>query len=319
MDPEAADSIAAGAIMTTVRNLIFLLVALPLFADPIGTLVDIGHGRKMHLVCFGSGSPTVVMESGAAEGFYTWWLVQQQLRGEMRTCSYDRAGFGWSDPPPSRSIANYVDDLHALLMAAGEKPPFILAGHSMGASIVQRYYWRFPSEVAGIILVDPANDEGGFPHFPAMQQAVAENRARRTKEMDEWRAKNSWPAQSFPSELPKDLHDKLVAASASRNWWEARFGEGALPDLEPVMTPEQRHIAVPLVVITAGKPAKPPNWSDETQAAFQARWIAMQDEIASRSPKSKRVLAPASHRVQLEAPSFVSDQIRALARSLAAH
>lgn len=295
-----------------------LFVALPSLADPVGRLVDLGDGRKLHLVCFGSGLPTVVMESGAAEGFYTWWLVQQQLRDEVRTCSYDRAGFGWSDPPTAtRSISGYVDDLHALLKAAGEKPPFILAGHSMGSTIVQRYYWRFPKEVSGIILVDPANSEAGFPHFPAMEQAVRENRTRRTKEMEEWRRKNRWPQQSFPSELPKDLRDKLVAASGSRNWWEARFAEGGLPDLEVTMTVEERRINVPLIVITAASPSKPPGWSDETQSAYQARWIAMHDELASRSPNSKRVLAPASHRVQMEASSFVSDQIRAMLRMLA--
>src|SRR5438105_15360633 len=94
----------------------------PPTSAPIGRLVDIGDGR-MHLVCMGKGFPTVVMESGAAEGFYSWWLVQNELKNDLRTCSYDRAGFGWSDPPAStRSIAGYVEDLHALLQAAGEKP-----------------------------------------------------------------------------------------------------------------------------------------------------------------------------------------------------
>src|SRR5712692_9999921 len=83
------------------------LIASSSHAQPIGRLVDIG-GRRLHLVCMGSGFPTVILESGAAEGFYTWWLVQNQLRNDVRTCSYDRAGFGWSDPTPSRSIASYV-------------------------------------------------------------------------------------------------------------------------------------------------------------------------------------------------------------------
>lgn len=96
-----------------------LFMAVSGAAQPIGKLVDIG-GRSLHIVCMGSGPHTVVMESGAAVGFYEWWLVQSALRDDIRTCSYDRAGFGWSDPPPSRSIAGYVKDLHELLQRRGE-------------------------------------------------------------------------------------------------------------------------------------------------------------------------------------------------------
>jgi len=291
---------------------VLVTAAVSASAQPVGKLVDIGGGRRLHLVCMGSGAPTVVMESGAAEGFYSWWLVQQRLQSEMRTCSYDRAGFGWSDPTPSRSMSGYVDDLHALLAAAGEKPPFILAGHSMGGSLVQRYAWRYPKEVAAIVAVDPANDEASFAPVPEMRDAVAKHRARRTKEMEEWRATNQWPVQQFPSELPKDLRDRLIAASGSRNWWEARFAEGALPDLDVVMTPEQRRIGVPIVVISATKWQKPDGWSDEAFDRYQKRWRAMHDEIASRSKDGRVVEAPTGHSVQLENPALVANEIRTI-------
>ena len=167
--------------------------------SPVGKRVDIG-GRSLHIVCIGQGPHTVVMESGAAVGFYEWWLVQDGLRHELRTCSYDRAGFGWSDPPPARSVAGYIADLHELLRRNGEKPPFILVGHSMGGSFVQRYYWQYPSEVAGIIAVDPANLESSQPKLREYQEAAAAHRARRTKEMEEWRATGKWPKQEFPGD-----------------------------------------------------------------------------------------------------------------------
>jgi len=290
--------------------------ALSLSAQPVGKLVDIGNGRKLHIVCMGTGAPTVVMESGAAEGFYPWWLVQQKLRDEVRTCSYDRAGFGWSDPTPSRSVSGYVDDLHALLAAAGEKPPFILVGHSLGGSFVQRYYWKYPNDVAAIVAIDPANNEASFPPFTEYREVAAKYRAKRTKEMEQWRATNKWPQQSFPSQLPADLRARLIAASASRNWWEARFAEGSLPDLEVAMTPEQRRIGVPLVVITATKSQKPPDWTDEVFARYTARWRAEHEEIASRSKSGRIVEAPTSHSVQLDDPDVVANEIRKLKASL---
>jgi pimeloyl-ACP methyl ester carboxylesterase len=283
---------------------------------PIGTLVDIG-GRKLHLVCMGSGSPVVIFESGAAEAFYSWWLLQQELRKDLRTCSYDRAGFGWSDPPPARSVASYVEDLHALLRKAGEKPPFILVGHSFGGTIVQRYYWRYPKEVAAIIGLDPSNAEADFPPFPAYKEAARAHRARRTREMEEWRAKDTWPVQGFPDQLPEDLRKKLIAKSPSRNWWEARFGEGDLPDAMFPLPPEKRKVGVPLWIITATRSTKPDGWSDETFAAWREHYRLMHEELISRSTRGKRIDAPTSHSVQLDAPAFVADHIRAMVRLLA--
>ena len=291
-----------------------LLLAACASAGPIGKRVDVG-GRSLHIVCMGKGPHTVVMESGAAVGFYEWWLVQTALAGEIRTCSYDRAGFGWSDPPPSRSIAGYADDLHELLRRSGERPPFILVGHSMGGPIVERYYWRYPAEVAGIVLVDPANAEASIPTIPEMRQAVAAHRAKRTKEMEAWRATDKWPKQEFPRQLPADLRARLEAASASRNWWEARFGEGALPDLDVAMTPEQRRIGVPLTIIAA-KWQRPSGWSEEATERFRVHWHQAQEEIASRSSRSKLVETPGGHDVPMEAPDIVAREIRTMARQV---
>ncbi len=291
-----------------------LLAASAAFAAPIGKRVDIGDGRSLHIVCMGSGPHTVVMESGAALGFYEWWLVQNALKDRVRTCSYDRAGFGWSDPPTKeRSVAGYISDLHALLQRSGEKPPFILVGHSMGGSFVQRYYWTYPSEVAGIIAVDPSNLESSQPKVPEMVQAIAAHRARRTKEMDQWRASGQWPKQEFPSELPTDLRNALIAESASRNWWEARFGEGALPDLDVQMTAEQRHIGVPLVVIAA-RWRKPAGWSEEAVERMRKHLLEGQQEIASRSLQGEIISTDAGHEVPIEAPDVVVREIERMAR-----
>jgi len=290
------------------------LLLLAVLTQPVGKLVDIG-GRSLHLVCMGSGPHTVVMESGAASAFYEWWLVQTALRDEYRTCSYDRAGFGWSDPTPQRSMAGYVADLHELLHRAGEKPPFLFVGHSMGGPIVERYYWKYPEDVAGLVLVDPANNEAGFTAPPEYKQAADAHRARRTKEMEEWRAKNSWPKQDFPKELPADLRARLVEASASRDWWEARFAEGSLPDLTVTMTPEQRRIRVPLTIISA-KWLKPAGWSDEALERYRKHWREVHDEIASRSPHAKVVAVDSGHDVPIDAPQVVVREIRAMARDV---
>jgi pimeloyl-ACP methyl ester carboxylesterase len=125
-----------------------------------GRLVEIGPGRRLHLLCAGTGSPTVVFESGIAASSLSWTRVQPRVAGFTRACSYDRAGLAWSDAL-SRSEAAALDagvlanQLHALLHAAGERPPFVLVGHSFGAFVARAFASRHPDEVAGLVLLDP--------------------------------------------------------------------------------------------------------------------------------------------------------------------
>ncbi len=52
------------------------------------------------------------------------------------------------------ALGDDVADLHALLAAAGEKGPFVLAGHSYGGLIVELFARTYPKDVAGEVLVD---------------------------------------------------------------------------------------------------------------------------------------------------------------------
>ena len=74
-----------------------------------GELFDIG-GRELHLRCMGSGSPTVILEAGGGTSSILWGPFQEQLAEFSRVCSYDRAGFGWSDPGPIEpSFKTFLD------------------------------------------------------------------------------------------------------------------------------------------------------------------------------------------------------------------
>jgi pimeloyl-ACP methyl ester carboxylesterase len=79
------------------------------------------------------------------------------VAGVTRVCGYDRpdAPASHSDPTPIRTAQEVVDDLRALLAAAGEPGPYVLVGHSLGGLYVQLFAYRHPDEVAGLVLVDP--------------------------------------------------------------------------------------------------------------------------------------------------------------------
>jgi pimeloyl-ACP methyl ester carboxylesterase len=124
-----------------------------------GRLIDIG-GLRLHINCSGSGSPAVVMDSALGGSSVSWLLVQPDIAQLTRVCSYDRAGFGWSDPGPMpRTAGRVADELRVLLDRAGIPPPFVVVGHSFGGLVMEIFAARHRADVAGIVLVDPAHAE----------------------------------------------------------------------------------------------------------------------------------------------------------------
>jgi pimeloyl-ACP methyl ester carboxylesterase len=95
-----------------------------------------------------------VLESGMGDGVAGWAGIHQQLAATTRTCAYDRAGRGGSDSRDRHTVADAIDDLRTLLTNAGETPPFILVGHSLGEVHTRVFADRFRPEVAGLVLVD---------------------------------------------------------------------------------------------------------------------------------------------------------------------
>ncbi len=119
-----------------------------------GTTYDVG-GHRLHLDCRGEGGPTVVLLNGLGEFSGSWARVVEEVAGTTRVCAYDRAGQGWSDDVdrPQDGLAA-VADLHALLAAAGEPGPYVLAGHSTGGLYALTYAHEYPDTVAGVVLLD---------------------------------------------------------------------------------------------------------------------------------------------------------------------
>jgi len=122
-----------------------------------GQLVDVGTHR-LHVQCTGWGTPTVVFDSALAGSVLSWTLIQPAVATFTRACSYDRAGHGWSDAGPMpRTLSRIVDELHALLSHSDIRPPLVLVGHSYGGLVTQLYASRYPEDIAGMVLVDPAH------------------------------------------------------------------------------------------------------------------------------------------------------------------
>jgi pimeloyl-ACP methyl ester carboxylesterase len=118
------------------------------------------RGRFLYLLCEGEGSPTVVFESGLGDGHRSWQFVAPELSNSTTVCTYDRAGLDFSQLAPKRATARAkVKDLHALLRAGRERPPYVLVGHSYGGMLVHVYESVYPRDVAGIVLLDSSHPD----------------------------------------------------------------------------------------------------------------------------------------------------------------
>jgi pimeloyl-ACP methyl ester carboxylesterase len=144
---------------------------------PPGERVDVG-GYRMHIYCTGDGSPTVVLDTISAGASPYWGWVQPELAATTRVCSYDRAGWGWSDDGPlPRDAERVVSELHTLLERAGVEGPVVLVGHSLGGLYARHFAATHRDEVAGLVLVEsPHPDQND--HLPAEDLAAERSFAR---------------------------------------------------------------------------------------------------------------------------------------------
>ncbi|HUK32370.1 MAG TPA: alpha/beta hydrolase [Vicinamibacterales bacterium] len=125
---------------------------------PPGRAIEIGR-RRLHVVVRGDGAPAVWFESAIAASSLSWSRVQPLAARFTTACAYDRAGLGWSDPPPAPlTLAHVVDDLQAAIVASRCATPCILVGHSFGAFVCLAFAATYPQEVRGLVLVDPPTD-----------------------------------------------------------------------------------------------------------------------------------------------------------------
>jgi pimeloyl-ACP methyl ester carboxylesterase len=128
-------------------------------AAPPGVLVDVGT-HKMNLRCVGAGSPAVILEAGMGDDSRRWSAVLERAPKRFRTCAYDRAGSGASEPGPGpRTMRQEVFELHALLKAASVSGPYVLVGHSYGGLLARLYTAAYPKDVIGLVLVDATHED----------------------------------------------------------------------------------------------------------------------------------------------------------------
>ena len=280
-----------------------------------GQLLAVEPGRNMHIYCIGNGAPTVVLENGLCDfSLSAWWSVQPQISEFTRVCSYDRAGTGWSDvprvPPMPTAIVN---DLHTLLGAAGEKAPFVLAGHSLGGPLVRHYAVHYPSEVAGLVLVDGSHEDQvtrlKLPWWADYIYPVF----RGVNFLGLDRVLGGLAAGDSASQRRLALTSKPTAMGNTMT-----IGQSLGTFLAEVKKDARDLGDLRITSLTAGRMSVPGMTPAQSDSMHQT-WVALHKDIVSRTTRGQWILAEKSaHYIQRDEPQLVVDAVKAMVDSVRA-
>ena len=273
---------------------------------PPGKLIDIG-GYRLHLYCTGEGGPTVILDYGLVGSYIEWHLVQPEIARFTRVCSYDRGGYGWSDASPrARTPDVMAEELHTLLEKAGEKPPFILVGHSMGGFDVLMYRHRYPQHVAGLVLLDSAHPDQPIPFRWQSKARLRFLEYTAPLGLPRWRG---WCAQG-----PEAIRRQMLAFSCQPRIFRTNYRQWLTFDESAGQVRTLGSLGdLPLLVIARDPERQPANQRHEQH------WFRLQQDLAQLSTNSTFVVARGSgHGVAQQRPDLVIEGIRKMVGELRA-
>jgi len=269
------------------------------------------NGHRMHIICTGSGSPTIVLESGLGNDALIWGGVQPILSKTTRVCSYDRAGFGWSDALPAPRDADHIAaELHGLLLQAKVTGPIVLMGHSIAGIYIRDYATRYPENLVGLVFVDgstPLQDEN-----PVMKAAAS-------KVPPLW-ALELLIKSAFSTGIPR----LMGQCSKPINGFDAHAGKLQMEDVcqahvSPIFDEmdsvnrsghETAHSgpygSLPILIFsrdTNGLAASTPEDSQDP-------WNQMQEDLKKLSTRSRRIIAKgSSHYIHIDRAELIEKEV----------
>jgi pimeloyl-ACP methyl ester carboxylesterase len=274
---------------------------------PPGKLVDVG-GYRLHIHCIGTdrpGNPTVILDASNGGSSLDWSLVQPGVAAFTRVCSYDRAGYGWSDDGPKpRASGRIVSELHTLLVNAGIPGPYVLVGHSFGGLNMRLYAYTYLQEVAGLVLVDSSHEDDPTAKQDILNGQQQLSTCERVAPFGIVRALGL--LNRFVSAYPAAEQPVVKAHFSQTRFCGTWYDESAAWEQSTSQLRAARLLHslgnLPLVVITHGKD-------------LDASWRALQNDLASLSSTSTHIIATMSgHGIMFDQPDLVVDAIRQVAR-----
>jgi pimeloyl-ACP methyl ester carboxylesterase len=270
--------------------------------DPTPGNIYVVDGHKMHIDCMGSASPTLVLESGLGSAWEIWSKVQPELSRTTRVCSYDRAGYGYSDAQLTPRDADHIAiELHGLLLQAQVTGPIVLMGHSLGGLFIRDYATRYPEQVAGLVFLDAVTPPWALGKVDAPPQWITRVgvRVACSTNSPALVGSCSWPrpglAPRWKIAAEGLCHPQSCAMEPESDSFD-RSGEETLP------TGQYGTLPVLIISHDPAKAAQPADWENA--------WSQMQEDLKKLSTRSRRIVARNSgHMIQLDRANLIEKEV----------
>ncbi len=290
-----------------------------------GKLVDIG-GYQLHINCTGTGSPTVILDAGLGGSSLDWSKVQPAVARFTRVCSYDRAGYGWSQSGPGpRTSQQIVTELHLLLAKAKINGPYVLVGHSAGGLNMRLYAYRYPADVVGMVLLDATSEHqfAPFGKYPAYFPPQGVNAA--VQQLQVYRVAAYFgltrlalqtglaPLEDFAA-YPAAVKPMVLAHASQTRYYSTEQDELAALQESAAQVLAARQASpsygkLPLIVLSQDFSQDQTAQGKQTAAA----WDALQQDLASLSANSQHSVAQHSgHYIHLDRPDLAITAIQSV-------
>lgn len=265
----------------------------------------------MHINCTGSGSPAIILDAGLGNDSTTWGEIQPVLSKTTRVCSYDRAGFGWSDPQPApRDADRIAGELHQMLLQSEVTGPIILMGHSIAGLYMRDYATHYPNNVVGMVWIDvstPLQDQN--PAFKAGSKGPPAwvFRAAMIAGIPRLIGMCSPSVQGVNADFRKLRAEDIcrvhyISMSGELNSFQASGEETVHTD---------PYGSLPILIISHD-PAKVLDKSrpTEQEVGRQNAWTQMQEDLKKLSTRSQRIIAKGStHNVIIDRPDLIENKV----------
>jgi pimeloyl-ACP methyl ester carboxylesterase len=284
--------------------------------DRPGNLVSLPDHRRINLRCSGRGAPLVLLESGFGGSSNGWPKLQPLVAAKTRVCSYDRAGYGFSDPGPlPRHGAAIARDLDYALRASGLRGPYIVVGHSAGGIYAQLFAGRRRKEVVGLILVDPSvtyQDRRMAAIFGAGAGSVEPIRRRVRRCLAATEAGGAAVLDpAFGECVPATASAEVRAEGRRPALWRTQLSE--LDTLFTETSDQRVRLGglirdVPTIVLTASRTGEPA----AADAPGERIWEGVHQDLAAEFSRGSQRLVKSGHLMMNDRPDAVATAIQEL-------
>jgi pimeloyl-ACP methyl ester carboxylesterase len=279
----------------------------------------------------------VVVENGLGDFSFDWILVQERVSSFSRICTYDRAGYAWSDFGPMPRTFDQINlELRDALAKIGEKGPYVLVGHSYGGPVVRNFATIYPKSVAGIVLVDAAHEGlrvgvGGKQTIrlgedakhrdipPPHEQLTPSDKpspppvgaSQAPQPLDQMY--NVLPPKEQKLQLWAQNLPQIDETESSQREWSAEYFAKQLAN------PQAGTLgSIPLIVLTRAEGGYG-NDQDVPAAQLEQERKDGQARLVQLSTNSRQTIVHCGHNMELEAPADVSVAIVQLVEAVRRH